>query len=92
MENCNSLLSIHTGTGTTQNDRVRPALQTSFFLVDERKEQDFIVFVQKLSKYVNYYNEFDEVEGDWTSFYENETTSILILIANWNIQLLQNQY
>lgn len=92
MENCNSTLSIHNGTGTTQNDRQNPALMPDFFLLDERKEQDFILFVQKLSKYVNFYNEFDEVDSDWSGFFEKESTSILILIANWNIQLLQNAF
>lgn len=92
MKNCNAILSIHEGMGTTQNDRFNPALQTDFFLLDERKEQDFILFVQKLSQYINYYNEFDIVDGNWAGFFQKESTSILILIASWNIELLQNSF
>lgn len=92
MKNCNAILSIHEGMGTTQNDRFSPALQTDFFLLDERKEQDFILFVQKLSQYVKYYNEFDIADGDWSVFFQRESTSILILIASWNIELLQNSF
>ncbi|MGH2666763.1 hypothetical protein [Flavobacterium sp.] len=92
MKNCSAILSIHEGMGTTQNDRISPALQTDFFLLDERKEQDFILFVQKLSQYVKYYNEFDLVDGDWSVFFQKESTSILILIASWNIELLQNSF
>lgn len=92
MKNCNAILSIHEGMGTTQNERVSAALQTDFFLLDERKEQDFILFVQKLSHYVKFYNEFDVADGDWSVFFQKESTSILILIASWNIELLQNSF
>lgn len=92
MSNCNSILSIHSGMGTTQNDRVKPALQPGYFRLDERSEQDFILFVQKLSAYIKFYNEFDINEGNWSTFFEKESTSILILIANWNIELLQSSY
>jgi hypothetical protein len=92
MKNCNSVLSIHEGMGTTQKDRVRPALQTNFFLLEERREEDFILFVQQLSKYVKFYNEFDLNDGDWSNFFQKESTSILIYIASWNIELLQNAF
>lgn len=92
MENCNSIVSIHEGMGTTQNDRAKPALQPEFFLLDERNEQDFILFVQKLSEYVKFYNEFDMADGNWSIFFQRESTSILIVIANWNIELLQNSF
>lgn len=92
MSNCNAILSIHTGMGTTQNDRIKPALQPGYFRLDERSEQDFILFVQKLSAYVKFYNEFDMAEGSWKVFFEKESTSILILIANWNIELLQSSF
>lgn len=92
MEQCNSTLSIHKSPGTAQNNRLISALKPEFFLLDERKEQDFILFVQKLSKYVNFYNGFDVIEGDWSVFFQKESTSILILIADWKIELLQNSY
>ena len=92
MEQCNSTLSIHKTPGTAQNNRLLSALKPDFFLLDERNEKDFILFVQKLSKYVNYYNEFDVIDGDWSVFFQKESTSILILIADWKIELLQNSF
>ncbi|MBB6369155.1 baseplate J/gp47 family protein [Chryseobacterium shigense] len=92
MENCNTILSIHSGMGATQNDRYKTALQTDFFLLDERNEQDFILFVQKLSRYVMYYDGLNIADGNWAGFFEKESTSILILIAGWNIELLQNSF
>lgn len=92
MGHCNSILSIHSGMGTTRHDRVKPALQPGFFRLDERSEEDFILFVQKLSAYVKFYNEFDIADGNWSGFFQKESTSILILIAHWNIELLQNSF
>jgi hypothetical protein len=92
MENCKSILSIHNGMGTTQNDRVKPALQPDYFLLDERNEQDFILFVQKLSEYVKFFNEYNISESNWSAFFQKESTSILILIAHWNIELLPNSF
>ncbi len=92
MKNCNSILSIHEGIGTTQKDRVRPALQTSFFLLEERSEESFLLFVQRLSKYVKFYNEFDTNDGDWSNFFQKESTAILIYIASWNIEMLENAF
>lgn len=92
MKNCNTILSIHEGMGTTQTERLRPALQTDFFLIDERKEEDFILFIQRLSKYVSFYNEFDISDDDWSAFFSRESTAILIYIAGWNIEIQQNLF
>ncbi|MCL9803998.1 baseplate J/gp47 family protein [Flavobacterium amniphilum] len=92
MKNCNTILSIHEGMGTTQTERLRPALQTNFFLIDERKEEDFILFIQRLSKYVSFYNEFDISDGDWSAFFKKESTAILIYIAGWNIEMQQSLF
>ncbi|NJM79704.1 MAG: hypothetical protein HC854_08940 [Flavobacterium sp.] len=80
MKNCNTILSIHEGIGTTQKDRVKPALQTNFFLLDERNESDFILFVQKLSKYVKFYNEFNITEGDWSVFFKKSPLRYLFIL------------
>lgn len=92
MGHCNSILSIHSGMGTTRHERVKPALQPGFFRLEERSEEDFILFVQKLSAYVKFYNEFDIADGNWAGFFQKESTAILILIAHWNIELLQNSF
>jgi hypothetical protein len=92
MKNCNTILSIHEGMGVAQTDRVRPALQTDFFLIDERKEEDFILFVQRLSKYVSFSNEFDIANGDWSDFFSKESTAVLIFIAGWNIEVQQTLF
>ncbi len=92
METCNSLLSIHNSVGATQHERLHLALKTDYFLLDERTEEDFIVFVQKLSKFVDFYGESNTIQDNWSVFFSKESTSILIAISNWNIHLLQSTY
>ncbi|MBD8082300.1 baseplate J/gp47 family protein [Chryseobacterium caseinilyticum] len=92
MENCSSSILIHQGNGTTHGERLNPVLLPDFFLIDERTAEDYILFVQKLSEYVKFYDENNIEEGNWTAFFENESTSVIISVAKWNIEVLQNDY
>ena len=92
MKNCNTPLTIHESFGTTQQGRENHALKPSYFLLDERNEESFILFVQKLAKYVKYYNEFDTSDSDWSNFFQKESTAILIYLASWNVELLQHSF
>ena len=92
MKDCATMLSIHEGMGTTQTDRMLQALATDFFQIDERKTEDYILFVQKLSKYVIFFNETDSPDGDWSVLFETESTAILVYISAWNIEYAVQQY
>lgn len=94
MENCSSKISIHEGMGTTQNARFLPALQPSYFLLDEREEIDFVVLAQKMSPYLKYFNESDSVneQSDWSPFFAWESTAILAQIFKWNIEDYEKKY
>lgn len=92
MKDCATMLSIHDGMGTTQTDRMLQALATDFFQLDERKTEDYILFVQQLSKYVIFFNESDLADGDWSVLFETESTAILIYISAWNIDYALKQY
>ncbi|CAD7797952.1 hypothetical protein CHRY9390_00255 [Chryseobacterium aquaeductus] len=94
MENCSSKISIHQGTGTTQNARFLSALQPDYFLLDEREEIDYVVLAQKISKYLKYFNESDSVneQNDWSPFFAWESTAILAQIFKWNIEDYEKKY
>lgn len=94
MENCSSKISIHEGMGTTQNARFLPALQPSYFLLDEREEIDFVVLAQKMSQYLKYFNESDSnnEQSDWSPFFAWESTAILAQIFKWNIEDYEKKY
>ena len=89
---CSTNLTIHQGMGTTQEERFLAALKTDYFLIDERSETDYIEFAQKLSVYVRYFNENNAVQGDWSSFFQWESTSILVRLYLWDVEKLQHEF
>ncbi len=92
MAGCTTYSENRNGLGTSQTDRFLSALSPDSFHLEERNVQDFIFFAQKLSAYIDFYDENNVVDGDWSTFFENESTSILIYIAYWQTHLLQNNY
>jgi len=92
MDNCSSNISIHQGMGTTQEERFLTALKPDYFLVDERKEIDFIAFAQKISSHIKFYNDTNVEDGNWANFFQWESTVILVQLYLWDVQKLQEQY
>lgn len=92
MDNCSSNISIHQGMGTTQEERFLTALKPDYFLVDERKEIDFIAFAQKIAVHIKFYNDTNVEDGNWSNFFQWESTAILVQLYLWDIQKLQEQY
>lgn len=92
MGTCQTYSEKHDKNGSSQSDRFLPALRSDYFLLEERDEKHFIFFAQKLSAYINFYKENNEVDGDWTTFFSNDSTSILIYIANWQTAIYENNY
>jgi hypothetical protein len=92
MDNCSSNISIHQGMGTTQEERFLVALKPDYFLVDERKEIDFIAFAQKMAAHIKFYNDTNVADGNWSNFFQWESTVILVQLYLWDVQKLQNQY
>lgn len=92
MENCSTNIDIHLGMGTTQDERFLNALHTHYFLIDERKEVDYIEFAIKLSKFIKFYNESNLENSDWSTFFEWESTSILVNLFLWDIYKVQEDY
>lgn len=92
MDNCSSNISIHQGMGTTQEERFLMALKPDYFLLDERKEVDFIAFAQKLAVHIKFYNDTNVEDGNWANFFQWESTAILVQLYLWDVQKLQEQY
>ncbi|WP_281636924.1 baseplate J/gp47 family protein [Flavobacterium marginilacus] len=92
MDDCSSNISIHQGMGTTQEERFLVALKPDHFLIDERKEIDFIAFAQKMASHIKFYNDSNVEDGNWANFFQWESTSILVQLYLWDVQKLQEQY
>jgi len=63
--------------GSRQESRFLANLDPSTVKVDERNLEDLLLFVAKISKLIRFYNTDDEIEGDWSSFFNDE----LVILA-----------
>jgi len=70
----------HIKDGTSQNKRDLPALKENYFNVNEMKFEDLIAYAVDFSKYVNYYNINNEINGSWEKFFYVDEAVILALI------------
>ncbi len=54
--------------GTSQADRLLPALNPDSVSVDERSLKDLLCFAREYGKELRYFNEKNEASGDWSAF------------------------
>lgn len=92
MENCSTDIILHHGMGTTQDERLLKALNPDYFLIDERTTVDYIEFAKKLSEFIKFYNESNQKDGNWSAFFQWESTSILTGIFLWNVGKIEEDY
>jgi len=57
--------------GTSQGDRHQAALDPDYARVDERSLRDFLAFSRAYAGELNYFNEENQVDGDWSRFVGN---------------------
>ena len=55
------------------SNRILDNLKPENLLIDDRKIDDLIMFIANLSKSVNFYNTKNELDGNWSSFFSDET-------------------
>ena len=75
--------------GLSQSDRSTTAINEDFFLIDEFDFKSFIEFLPKYATQIAYFNEGNTLDGDWTSFFNNNPTLSLLKVAFYNISLIQ---
>ena len=81
MADCQPNIPTHNTAGSTQTSRLLGALKTDFVKLDERSIEDLIIATNKLSEHLNYYNPNNVILGNWSSFFQWESTSILAQIS-----------
>nr|MBP6315997.1 hypothetical protein [Chitinophagaceae bacterium] len=87
MDNCSNKIITHASQGTTQRDRYLSALEPERFLVDEHNLFDRLYHTQKVSKYLLYFNELNEEDGNWLLFFNAESYAIIIANYAWSVEL-----
>jgi hypothetical protein len=86
MDNCSNKILTHASQGTTQTDRYLSALEPASFLVDEHSLYDRLYHTQKVSKYLLYFNEQNEEDGNWLLFFTAESFAIIVANYSWAVE------
>ncbi len=66
--------------GVSQDKRLLPALKPDFVAVDERTSEDLLRFAQQLASELRYYDENNQANGDWTSFFAGDVKSMIAFL------------
>ncbi|AOY79035.1 baseplate J/gp47 family protein [Moorena producens JHB] len=68
--------------GVSQRGRLLRELEPDYVSVDERDVSDLLTFVQKYATKLNYYDESNRINGDWSSFFGGDVEQMLAYIKN----------
>lgn len=77
--------------GTSQQERLLPALKPSSAKVDERTYSDWIVFANEFAAFLKYFDETNTEAGNWSKFFASDISSILGSIAIQDIDDYRQQ-
>ena len=68
--------------GVSQKDRLLKALEPDYVAVDERDKSDLLSFVQEYATKLNYYDESNNINGDWSRFFAGDVKQMVAYINN----------
>ena len=68
--------------GVSQRDRLLRALEPDYVAVDERNLSDLLAFVQEYATKLNYYDESNSKNGDWSRFFVGDVKQMVAYINN----------
>jgi hypothetical protein len=76
---------------TSNNQRIRKmsALDTRYFLPEERTLSDFLKIINRVSKKVNFFDEQLQLNGDWFDFFISNELFLLAEIENFDLKTLE---
>ncbi len=68
--------------GVSQKDRFLAELGPNYIGVDERDKKDLLEFAQKYAKQLKFYNESNQIKGDWSPFFAGDVEEMVAYINN----------
>jgi hypothetical protein len=71
--------------GMTQEERRIKALDPDYVEIDGRKVEDLLKFMTEFSGQVNFYNEKNQIDGDWQDFFKSDINVLIMLITRFDL-------
>ena len=68
--------------GVSQGDRFLKEIESDYISVEERDKKDLINFAQKFAQHLNFYDDSNQVTGDWSSFFAGDVEEMVAYIDN----------
>lgn len=87
MANCNDKKNPLQRNGAAQSDRQLPAMHAGYVQVDERSFAAWIVFAGEYTKWLHFYDNTKNQNGDWSVFFSSDATAVLGTIAMQDVNL-----
>jgi hypothetical protein len=67
------------------------ALDTDYFLPDERNFSDFLKFINRFARELRYFNTSDQPEGDWHEFFMSDEVFLLADIDSFPLDAIEKE-
>jgi baseplate J-like protein len=78
--------------GTSQEQRLSPALDPTYVPINERKPEHWMVFAKAYSKYLKHFNSEDNTaDDDWTYFFSKDVSVLLAFMAVQDVDYYKNK-
>lgn len=78
--------------GISQSERYIASLSTDYVGIDEKTTNDLLKQLCDLSGQFNYYNYFNEIEGDWTDFLTADLDILMVLLSGIDSRSMDGKY
>ncbi len=75
-----------------QSNRYKKKLNPNYFKVDQKTLSDFAKFAIEYGKLISFFNENDQPDGDWSSFFREDSTISLFLLQSLNTEKWNNEF
>ncbi|MEZ4827089.1 MAG: baseplate J/gp47 family protein [Bacteroidia bacterium] len=67
--------------GTSQQQRMLPALNPDYVHVDEKEISDWLLYARRYAGMIRYYNLQNQPEGDWQAFIEKDISTLVAMVS-----------
>ena len=66
--------------GVSQKNRLLPELDSNYISVEERDKKELLNFAQKFAQYLKFYDNLNQINGDWSSFFAGDVEEMVAYI------------
>jgi hypothetical protein len=78
--------------GTTQRERLLKALMPENLQLDDSSIADLVAFAGEYAKQIRYWSPENRPDGDWTGFWEKDTTALMAIVAATDVDDIRVTY